>query len=357
MATRSARDNKALNARHAEVLKAMLRKPENKLCADCKKNDPRWASTNLGCFMCIRCSGIHRSMGVHITRIKSIDLDTWTPEQVACVQRWGNKRANAYWEAHLRPGHMPPDHKIESFIRSKYESKRWAMEGPIPEPETLDSDEDNSAADPAPVARKASVSASATSQITSPGLNKPSAPTSVATNSFNLFDESPLVTTQVHPTSQSPQSAKVTSGTANATQTNHNTSGAGGGLLDLDFSPQASSAAKSATAPAARKDVKNDILSLFAVKPQIPGNNFAGQNPNFSAMNNQFNGLNLGGAASTVPLANNINHSFGDASNVWGSAVGQQQQRQQAQDPFGSFTSATNSTSRNNKDVFSDIWS
>lgn len=76
--------------------------------------DPRWASTNLGVFVCIRCSGIHRSLGVHISRIKSIDLDTWTPEQVANVQRWGNKRANVYWEKHLKPGHVPPDQSVHA---------------------------------------------------------------------------------------------------------------------------------------------------------------------------------------------------------------------------------------------------
>lgn len=85
------------------------------------------------------------------------------------MQRWGNHRANLYWEAHLKPGHMPPDQsvplhraslppppadpdpptcsKIESFIRSKYELKRWAREGPVPEPESLDAE---AAAAPAP---------------------------------------------------------------------------------------------------------------------------------------------------------------------------------------------------------------
>lgn len=58
-------------------------------------------------------------MGTHISRVKSIDLDIWTPEQMAAIQSWGNKRANAYWEAHLKAGHVPPDHKVESFIRSK----------------------------------------------------------------------------------------------------------------------------------------------------------------------------------------------------------------------------------------------
>lgn len=57
------------------------------------------------------------------------------------IQMWGNERANRYWEAHLKPGHIPPDHKVESFIRSKYESRRWAMDGPPPaDPSVLDSD-------------------------------------------------------------------------------------------------------------------------------------------------------------------------------------------------------------------------
>ena len=66
-------------------------------------------AANLGVYICIRCSGIHRGMGVHITRIKSIDLDTWLPEQIANVQKWGNIRANAYWEAHLKEGHVVPE--------------------------------------------------------------------------------------------------------------------------------------------------------------------------------------------------------------------------------------------------------
>ena len=43
---------------------------------------PRWASWNLGIFMCIRCAGIHRNLGVHISRVKSVNLDSWTPEQI-----------------------------------------------------------------------------------------------------------------------------------------------------------------------------------------------------------------------------------------------------------------------------------
>lgn len=116
-------------AQNQQVIKSLLKLECNKLCADCKRNkrkcpvsftpqpgplfativpnflksrptdidrspDPRWASWNLGIFICIRCSGIHRGMGTHISRVKSVDLDAWTDEQLQSVIRWGNGRAN-----------------------------------------------------------------------------------------------------------------------------------------------------------------------------------------------------------------------------------------------------------------------
>jgi len=70
-------------------------------------------------------------MGTHISRVKSIDLDMWTPEQMeVCIsqfqpipsltpsesiQKWGNRRANLYWEAHLKAGHVPPDQYVLFF--------------------------------------------------------------------------------------------------------------------------------------------------------------------------------------------------------------------------------------------------
>jgi stromal membrane-associated protein len=44
---------------------------------------PRWVSWNLGIFICIRCAGFHRNLGVHISKVKSVNLDSWTPEQIA----------------------------------------------------------------------------------------------------------------------------------------------------------------------------------------------------------------------------------------------------------------------------------
>ncbi|XP_010278369.1 PREDICTED: probable ADP-ribosylation factor GTPase-activating protein AGD5 [Nelumbo nucifera] len=115
--------SKELNAKHKKILEGLLKLPENRECADCKSKGPRWASVNLGIFICMQCSGIHRSLGVHISKVRSATLDTWLPEQVAFIQSMGNEKANSYWEAELPPNYDRVG--IENFIRAKYEEKRW----------------------------------------------------------------------------------------------------------------------------------------------------------------------------------------------------------------------------------------
>ncbi|XP_045429085.1 stromal membrane-associated protein 1 isoform X8 [Pipistrellus kuhlii] len=83
MATRSCREKaQKLNEQHQLILSKLLREEDNKYCADCEAKGPRWASWNIGVFICIRCAGIHRNLGVHISRVKSVNLDQWTPEQI-----------------------------------------------------------------------------------------------------------------------------------------------------------------------------------------------------------------------------------------------------------------------------------
>jgi len=57
-------------SREQQQLAALLQLPENRHCVDCSGKAPKWASFNLGCFMCLECSGTHRAIGTHITKVR-----------------------------------------------------------------------------------------------------------------------------------------------------------------------------------------------------------------------------------------------------------------------------------------------
>eukprot|EP00249_Psilotum_nudum_P019302 c27186_g1_i1 orf=520-3096(-) len=79
----------------------VLRKvPGNDVCADCNSPEPDWASLNLGILLCIECSGVHRNLGVHISKVRSLMLDVkvWEPSVIALFQSLGNLFANSIWE-------------------------------------------------------------------------------------------------------------------------------------------------------------------------------------------------------------------------------------------------------------------
>ena len=59
------------------------------MCADCNAKNPTWASINLGITLCTECVGIHRGLGVHISKVRSCKLDTWLPEEVAFMRSIG----------------------------------------------------------------------------------------------------------------------------------------------------------------------------------------------------------------------------------------------------------------------------
>jgi hypothetical protein len=112
-----------------EQLLALARSPGNGECADCGEKDPQWASANLGTFICITCAGIHRKLGVHISRVKSTMLDTWKPDDIAVMQSIGNARANEIYEGNLHytlPVRSSSDGAgtiKEQWIRAKYPSR------------------------------------------------------------------------------------------------------------------------------------------------------------------------------------------------------------------------------------------
>lgn len=64
----------------------------------CHPPDPTWASLNLGALICIECSGIHRNLGTHLSRVRSLDLDDWPRELTLVLASIGNATANSIWE-------------------------------------------------------------------------------------------------------------------------------------------------------------------------------------------------------------------------------------------------------------------
>ncbi|XP_017775040.1 PREDICTED: arf-GAP with SH3 domain, ANK repeat and PH domain-containing protein 2 isoform X2 [Nicrophorus vespilloides] len=114
------------------IIRYIQRIPGNDHCCDCdSKNDATWLSTNFGIIVCIECSGIHRDLGVHISRIQSLTLDNLGTSQLLLARHMTNQSFNDIMEAKLPFGNKPtPSSSMEerfTFIREKYVDKRYSM--------------------------------------------------------------------------------------------------------------------------------------------------------------------------------------------------------------------------------------
>ncbi|XP_075274175.1 arf-GAP with coiled-coil, ANK repeat and PH domain-containing protein 2 isoform X8 [Opisthocomus hoazin] len=110
--------------------------PGNAACCDCGLADPRWASINLGITLCIECSGIHRSLGVHFSKVRSLTLDSWEPELLKLMCELGNDVINRIYEAKLekvgvkKPQPGSQRQEKEAYIRAKYVERKFVEKQP-----------------------------------------------------------------------------------------------------------------------------------------------------------------------------------------------------------------------------------
>ncbi|KAH0619020.1 hypothetical protein JD844_018623 [Phrynosoma platyrhinos] len=102
------------------IIEEIKRMPGNSTCCDCSASDPAWLSINLGILICIECSGIHREMGVHHSRIQSLALDKLATSELLLAKNIGNSRFNDIVEANLHSSSLKPT--IDSPI--KYVAQR-----------------------------------------------------------------------------------------------------------------------------------------------------------------------------------------------------------------------------------------
>lgn len=106
-------------------LEALYAVEGNTLCADCSCSMPEWASLNLGILICIDCSGVHRNLGVQVSRVRSFLLDDWRNDHFDIMVSIGNRAANNVWENDQICISEKPNPNSSSNVRSLYIRKKY----------------------------------------------------------------------------------------------------------------------------------------------------------------------------------------------------------------------------------------
>jgi len=103
----------------------------NPICADCGAPSPDWASINLGVLLCIECSGVHRSLGVHVSKVRSVRLDELSEPEARLLLALGNEKANRIWEAAtgIQAGWKKPNANDSQKLKQDWIKSKFLWKG------------------------------------------------------------------------------------------------------------------------------------------------------------------------------------------------------------------------------------
>eukprot|EP00850_Spirogloea_muscicola_P001835 SM000007S20795 [mRNA] locus=s7:258211:259623:- [translate_table: standard] len=126
-------------------LRELQARAGNRECADCRRKSPQWASVSCGVFVCLECSGRHRALGVHVSFVRSVTMDSWTPLQLRAMAAGGNDALREFLDLYDdRAAEGLPDIEAKytsaaavlyrEKLQAELEGRAWRAPPPPPRP-------------------------------------------------------------------------------------------------------------------------------------------------------------------------------------------------------------------------------